>query len=334
MTRVAFFSSKSYDKHSFNQKNSDDLFTFEFHKCQLTDESARLASGCEVVCAFVNDDLSSSVLKQLAKNGTRLIALRCCGHDKVDLKAAHIYGMQVVHVPEYSPESVAEHAVGLMLTLNRKLHKAYMRTREADFSLEGLVGYNLHQKTAGIIGVGAIGLAVIRILTGFGMNVLCYDPYQDPAVHDLGAKYCSLEELLTHSDIISLHCPSTPNSFELLNQEAIELMKDGVMLINTSRADLLETSAIIKALKRGKIGGLGLDVYCHERANFFHDDNTSADDLFRQLSTSHNVIFTGHQAFLTTDALDSIATITMQSLSDFFETGDSENQLIAHHKVK
>ncbi|MBD1558695.1 2-hydroxyacid dehydrogenase [Vibrio sp. S9_S30] len=331
MLKIAFFSSKSYDERSFHHENRHYSYAFEFHDFRLTEQTARLASGCEVVCAFVNDDLSASVLQQLANIGVKVVAMRCAGFDRVDLHAAQKLNIKVVRVPAYSPESIAEHAVGLMLCLNRKYHKAYQRTRDANFNLGGLVGFNFHGKTAGIVGSGKIGLATMRILKGLGMEILCFDPYQNPLAIDLGVKYCSLEDVYKYADVISLHCPSTPENKNMLNADAFAQMKDGVMIVNTSRGDLLDSADAIEALKSGKIGSLGLDVYDNEKELFFQDKSSDVivDDVFRRLSACHNVIFTGHQAFLTNDALSSIASVTLQNIADVFQTGGSVNEVKA-----
>lgn len=329
MLKIAFFSSKSYDERSFNHENEHYSYAFEFHDFRLTEQTARLASGCEVVCAFVNDDLSQPVLQQLADIGVKIVAMRCAGFDRVDLNAAQELNIKIVRVPAYSPESIAEHAVGLMLCLNRKYHKAYQRTRDANFNLEGLVGFNFHGKTAGIVGSGKIGLATMRILKGLGMEILCFDPYQNPKAIDLGVKYCALEDVYKHADVVSLHCPSTPENKNMLNADAFAQMKDGVMIVNTSRGDLLDSAAAIEALKSGKIGALGLDVYDNEKELFFQDKSSDVivDDVFRRLSACHNVIFTGHQAFLTEDALSSIASVTLQNITDVIKNGSSINEV-------
>ncbi len=319
MPNIAFFSTKSYDQHAFEKAKRNDGSEFHFHDFLLTEKTAQIAQGCEIVCAFVNDDLSRPVLQQLADCGVKMIAMRCAGFNNVDLEAAKELNIAVARVPAYSPEAIAEHAVGLMMTLNRRFHKAYQRTRDANFSLEGLVGFNFHGRTAGIIGTGKIGVATIRILRGLGMKVLCYDPYPNDIVNELGASYCSLEELISQSDVISLHCPMTKENFHLLDKAAFDKMKPGVMIINTSRGELLDSAAAIEALKEGHIGSLGLDVYEAEKDLFFRDKSNDVivDDVFRRLSACHNVIFTGHQAFLTTDALESIATTTLTNISDF-----------------
>ncbi|CAH6845443.1 D-lactate dehydrogenase [Vibrio chagasii] len=330
MLNIAFFSSKSYDEKSFNLAKGELNAEFHFHDFRLTTTTAKMAHDNEVVCAFVNDDLSREVLEILAQGGTKLIAMRCAGFDKVDLDAAKELRLQVVRVPAYSPESVAEHTVGMMMCLNRKLHKAYQRTRDANFSLEGLVGFNFYGKTVGVIGSGKIGLATMRILKGLGMNILCYDPYPNPLAVDLGAKYVELDELYKESDVISLHCPMSKENYHLLDATAFEKMKDGVMIVNTSRGELLDSTAAIEALKQSKIGALGLDVYDNEKELFFQDKSNDVivDDVFRRLSACHNVLFTGHQAFLTKDALFNIANTTLTSVDAFFAGNTSGNELV------
>ncbi|EGU41920.1 2-hydroxyacid dehydrogenase [Vibrio splendidus] len=330
MLNIAFFSSKSYDEKSFNLAKGELNAEFHFHDFRLTTTTAKMAHDNEVVCAFVNDDLSREVLEILAQGGTKLIAMRCAGFDKVDLDAAKELGLQVVRVPAYSPESVAEHTVGMMMCLNRKLHKAYQRTRDANFSLEGLVGFNFYGKTVGVIGSGKIGLATMRILKGLGMNILCYDPYPSPLAVELGAKYVELDELYKESDVISLHCPMSKENYHLLDATAFEKMKDGVMIVNTSRGELLDSTAAIEALKQSKIGALGLDVYDNEKELFFQDKSNDVivDDVFRRLSACHNVLFTGHQAFLTKDALFNIANTTLTSVDAFFAGNTSGNELV------
>ncbi|MEZ8883837.1 MULTISPECIES: 2-hydroxyacid dehydrogenase [Vibrio] len=330
MLNIAFFSSKSYDEKSFELAKGELNAEFHFHDFRLTTTTAKMAHDNEVVCAFVNDDLSRDALEILAQGGTKLIAMRCAGFDKVDLDAAKEFGLQVVRVPAYSPESVAEHTVGMMMCLNRKLHKAYQRTRDANFSLEGLVGFNFHGKTVGVIGSGKIGLATMRILKGLGMNILCYDPYPNPLAVELGAKYVELDELYQESDVISLHCPMSKENYHLLDATAFEKMKDGVMIVNTSRGELLDSTAAIEALKQSKIGALGLDVYDNEKELFFQDKSNDVivDDVFRRLSACHNVLFTGHQAFLTKDALFNIANTTLTSVDAFFAGNTSGNELV------
>lgn len=330
MIELAFFSSKAYDEKSFTNIMPKDQYRIHYHDFRLTPKTAKLAQNCVAICAFVNDDLSAPVLEILAAGGTKLITLRCAGFDRVDLDAAKRLGLQVSRVPAYSPEAVAEHAVGLMMCLNRRFHKAYQRTRDANFSLEGLVGFNFYGKTAGIIGTGKIGIATMRILKGLGMELLCFDPYPNPLAIEMGATYCELDEIYARSHIITLHCPMTEENYHLLNSEAFNKMRDGVMIINTSRGELLDSSAAIDALKQGRIGSLGLDVYHNEKELFFEDKSNDVivDDVFRRLSACHNVIFTGHQAFLTEDALNNIASTTLSNIDNFFNGLLSGNELI------
>ncbi|MCG3732318.1 2-hydroxyacid dehydrogenase [Vibrio cincinnatiensis] len=331
MINVAFFSAKTYDETSFTRFVDPQALTLHFHDFRLTQKTAQMARECQVVCAFVNDELGEDVLNELYQGGTRLIAMRCAGFDKVDLEAAKRIGLQVVRVPAYSPEAVAEHAVGLMMCLNRRFHKAYQRTREANFSLEGLVGFNFYGKTVGVIGTGKIGVATMRILKGLGMTILCYDPYPNPVAIELGAKYVELSDIYAQSDIITLHCPMSKENHHLLNEQAFNQMKDGVMIINTSRGELLDSVAAIEALKKGRIGALGLDVYDNEKDLFFQDKSNDVivDDVFRRLSACHNVLFTGHQAFLTEDALNNIAQTTLNNILAFTQGTSSGNELIA-----
>ncbi|AEC17486.1 2-hydroxyacid dehydrogenase [Gallibacterium anatis] len=314
--KIAVYSTKSYDRKYLELVNVKYNFDLEFFDFMLSKRTAKMAEGCQAVCIFVNDNADREVLTELAQIGVKIIALRCAGFNNVDLEAAKELGLSVVRVPAYSPEAVAEHTVGLMLTLNRRIHRAYQRTREANFSLEGLIGFNMHGRTVGVIGTGKIGLAVMRILKGFGMHILCYDPFKNPAAEELGATYVSLDELYAHSHVITLHCPATPENYHLLNAEAFKKMKDGVMIINTSRGTLIDTQAAIEALKSRKIGALGMDVYENERDLFFEDKSNEVilDDVFRRLSSCHNVLLTGHQAFLTEEALTSISDVTLSNI--------------------
>ena len=268
---------------------------------------------------------------ELVALGVEILALRCAGFNNVDLDAAKELGIKVVRVPAYSPEAVAEHAVGMMMCLNRRIHRAYQRTRDANFSLEGLIGFNMHNRTAGVIGTGKIGVATMRILKGFGMKLLAYDPYPSEQALELGAEYVDLKTLYAQSDVITLHCPLTPENHHLLNTDAFAAMKDGVMIINTSRGGLIDSSAAIDALKQQKIGALGMDVYENERDLFFEDKSNDViqDDIFRRLSACHNVLFTGHQAFLTEEALTSISETTLQNVSQLDRGEPCPNQLTA-----
>ncbi|WP_417882949.1 2-hydroxyacid dehydrogenase [Vibrio rumoiensis] len=328
--KISMFSTKSYDEASFRQANENYGHECHFYNFQLDLKTASIAEDSQVVCAFVNDDLSRPVLEKLASQGTKLIAMRCAGFDRVDLQAAKELGLQVVRVPAYSPEAIAEHAVGMMMCLNRRFHKAYQRTRDANFSLEGLTGFNFHGKTAGVIGTGKIGLATMRILKGLGMNVLCYDPYPSEVATNLGATYASLEEIYQQADVITLHCPLTAENQRLLNAESFSKMKDHVMIINTSRGGLLDSQDAIEALKMGKIGALGLDVYDNEKELFFQDKSNDiiTDDIFRRLSACHNVLFTGHQAFLTHEALANIADTTLCNIEAFAHNKASGNEVL------
>lgn len=327
--KIALFSSKNYDKEYFQQANAGYGFELEFFDVRLEAKTLRLAHGFPVVCLFVNDEADRTILTELAENGTRVIALRCAGYNNVDLVAARELGLKVVRVPAYSPEAVAEHAVGLMMTLNRRIHKAYQRTRDANFSLEGLVGFNMYGRTAGVIGTGKIGIATLRILKGFGMRLLVSDPYPSQAALDLGAEYVDLDTLYRESDVISLHCPLLQENYHLLNGEAFARMKNGVMIINTSRGGLLDANAAIEALKSGRIGALGLDVYEEEEELFFEDKSNEVitDDVFRRLSACHNVLFTGHQAFLTREALHAIADTTLANVKAVREGCVSGNEV-------
>ncbi len=328
--KLAVYSTKQYDKKYLQHVNDDYGFELEFFDFLLTEKTAKTANGCEGVCIFVNDDASRPVLEELKNHGVKFIALRCAGFNNVDLDAAKELGLRVVRVPAYSPEAVAEHAVGMMMTLNRRIHRAYQRTRDANFSLEGLTGFTMHGKTAGVIGTGKIGLATLRILKGFGMRLLAVDPYPNAAVLDLGAEYVDLDTLLSQSDVISLHCPMTAENYHLLNQSAFDRMKNGVMIINTSRGGLIDSQAAIDALKTQKIGALGMDVYENERDLFFEDKSNDViqDDVFRRLSACHNVLFTGHQAFLTAEALISISQTTLENLRQLENNETCPNALV------
>jgi len=323
------FSARNYETDHFNPLLKSLPLTFKYFDTQLNIHTAVLAKGYDAVCAFVNDDLSEPVLSQLATLGINTIAMRCAGYNNIDLTAAKRLNFNIVRVPAYSPEAVAEHSIALLMTLNRRIHKAYQRTRDANFSLDGLVGFNLHGKTVGIIGTGKIGLATMRIFKGFGCEILAYDPYPTDQATEIGAQYVELDEMYARSDIISLHCPLTDQNQHLLSSESFQKMKDGVMIINTSRGALLNADDAIQALKTGRIGGLGLDVYEEEEHLFFADHSSEiiTDDTFRRLSACHNVIFTGHQAFLTKEALDSIAQTTIDNLIAIQAGLDSPNRV-------
>ena len=327
--KVGFFSVKPYDIDQFDRINQTFGLQIEYFDYRLCMQTVRLAYGFEVICAFVNDSLSEEVLIELSENGTKVIAMRCAGFNNVDLEVAKKLNLRVVNVPSYSPESVAEHTVALMLTLNRKIHKAYQRTRDANFSLTGLVGFNMQNSNVGIIGTGRIGLATIKVLLGFGCHVFAHDPYPNQAVLDLGVEYVPLEKIFMTCDIISLHCPLTSENHHLLNRESFSRMKPGVMVINTSRGGLLNALDAIEALKTGQLGSLGLDVYENEMELFFEDKSNEIiqDDVFRRLSSCHNVIFTGHQAFLTEEALSAIAFTTLTNITQIGDADHCPNEL-------
>ncbi|MCH8552356.1 MAG: 2-hydroxyacid dehydrogenase [Natronospirillum sp.] len=321
--KVAVFSAKRYDEthlRDFNREHDHELTFFE---PRLNVKTAPLASGHDAVCCFVNDILDAPVLELLAQMGVRLVAMRCAGFNNVDLVAAGRLGIEVVRVPEYSPHAVAEHAVALILDLNRNIHRAFNRVREHDYSLDGLLGFDLYGKTVGVVGTGKIGATFARLMVGFGCRVLAYDPRVNPDVTDMGAEYVSLERLWAESDVISLHCPLMEATHHIVDDAAIAQMKRGVMLINTSRGALVDTRAVIDGLKRGDIGYLGLDVYEEEADLFFEDfsNHVLQDDVFARLLTFPNVIITGHQAFFTREALDAIASVTLTNISAF-EQGD------------
>ena len=315
---VAIFSAKKYDREFLNAANGS-LHKLRFFEPHLNEETVSLAAGFEAVCVFVNDQVNAAVIATLESLGVRLIALRCAGYNNVDLSAAKKHGVTVVRVPAYSPYAVAEHTIALMLALNRKLHRAYNRVREGNLALDGLVGFDMHGKTVGVIGTGQIGTVVAQILIGFGCPTLAFDPFPNAACRSLGVRYVELNQLFAESDIITVHCPLTPENKHLINGQALEKMKKGVMLINTSRGALLDTVAIIEGLKSGKIGYLGLDVYEEEEEIFFEDRSglILSDDVFARLLTFPNVIITGHQAFFTREALLNIAATTIDNITKF-----------------
>ena len=317
--RVAVFSSKPYDRTSLAIANEEQGHELVFLEPRLTRETAALAAGSGAVCVFVNDCVDQGVLETLASGGTRLIALRCAGFNNVDLEAARGMGVTVARVPAYSPYSVAEHTVGLILTLNRKLHRAYNRVREGNFALDGLLGFDLHGKTAGVVGTGKIGAVVAGILSGFGCRVLAYDPYPNSEVEALEVPYLPLADLVSKADIVTLHCSLTPDTRHLIDAAMLRRMKRGVMLINTSRGALVDTPAVVDALKSGQVGYLGLDVYEEEANLFFEDHSQQAiqDDVFTRLLTFPNVVITGHQAFFTAEAMDNIAATTLENITAF-----------------
>ena len=326
MIRVAFFDTKAYDRPSFERYGAEHDIEYKFLETKLTEDTAELAKGCDAVCVFVNDTVNEAVINKLYEYGIRMIALRCAGYNNVDVKKA--FGkLHVVHVPAYSPYAVAEHAAALLLTSVRRIHKAYNRTRDFNFSLSGLTGFDLHGKTVGIIGTGKIGRIFIDICRGFGMKVIAYDAF--PA-KDSGIEYVSLDDLFEKSDIISLHCPLTEDTKHLINAEAIDKMKKGVVILNTSRGALVEAEALLEGIKARKVGAACLDVY-EEEADIFFEDRSGHilnDELLSRLISMPNVIVTSHQAFLTEEALNNIAETTVNNILSFFENdGVCDNEL-------
>ena len=327
--KVAVFNTKSYDRTFLTAANVGGKHELVFFEPHLTLETSVLAAGFPAVCAFVNDCLDAKTLGAIAEKGVRLLALRSAGFNHVDLAAARDLGLTLLRVPAYSPYAVAEHAVALMLSLNRKIHRAYNRVREGNFALDGLLGFDLHSKTVGIVGTGRIGAITAQILHGFGCRLLGYDVFQNVDCLALGMEYVALPELFAASDIVSLHCPLMPETYHLIGAEAIEQMKPGMMLINTSRGQLIDTKAVTKALKSGKIGYLGLDVYEQETDLFFEDlsNHVIQDDVFQRLLTFPNVLITGHQAFFTEEALKNIAETTIGNITDFEQGRPCANQI-------
>jgi D-lactate dehydrogenase len=327
--RVAVYSSKPYDRDYLDRANSDGRHELVYLESRLDHDSARAARGFPALCLFVNDSADAVALEQLAAEGLRLIVLRCAGFNNVDLEAAQRLDIRVARVPEYSPHAVAEHTMALILALNRKIHRAYNRVREGNFALQGLLGVDLHRRPVGLVGTGKIGACLARILLGFGCEVLAFDPQPDPLLGDAGVRYLGLDALLPAVDILSLHCPLTPATRHLINGAALARMRRGAMLVNTSRGAVIDTRAVIKALKTGHLGSLALDVYEEEADLFFRDlsERAIADDVFARLLTFPNVLITGHQGFFTHEALTAIAETTLDNLDAFAATGEP------HHGV-
>ena len=329
--RVMVFSTKPYDRRSFATCNEAVGHRLHYREPRLSEETANLAAGFPAVCVFVNDVCDATVLEMLAEGGTRLIALRCAGFNNVDLAAAAALGISVVRVPAYSPHAVAEFTVGMILTLNRQIHRAYNRTRENNFALDGLLGFDLHGKTVGVVGTGKIGALVARTLrAGFGCEVLGFDLAPAPELEAIGVRYVDTSELVARSDIITLHCPLTPDTHHVVNARSIAAAKPGVMLVNTSRGALIDVEAVIEGLKSGQIGYLAIDVYEQEADLFFQDlsNEIIQDDTFQRLLTFPNVLVTGHQAFFTQEALSAIADTTLANITAF-ERGDALHNLVA-----
>ena len=327
--KIAFYSYKSYDKEWFDKHLADSGFEIDYFRVRLVAETAHYAEGSQVICAFVNDDLSRPVIEALSGFGVKMIAMRCAGYNNVDLQAARDLGISVYRVPEYSPHAVAEHAVALILALNRKIHKAYNRVRDGNFSLSRLVGFNVHGKTVGVLGTGKIGRVFAELMRGFGCEVLLYDKFPNPEMEAKGYAYVDLSTLLRESDILSLHVPLLPETAQIINSETLSMMKDNAMLINTSRGGLINTEHAIQALRTGKLGFLGIDVYEQEEGVFFNNlqELIIDDDTLARLMSFPNVLVTAHQAFFTREALDEITKTTIENIRDFAAGGSNENRI-------
>ncbi len=327
MAKIAFFSTQTYDRNFFEDRS--DKHQFEFFETRLKRNTVQLAEGYDGVCVFVNDKVNSDILKKLSEMNVGLVALRCAGFNNVDLKAAEKYDIRVMRVPAYSPEAVAEHAIALIMTLARKTHKSYNRVRDGNFSLERLTGFNVHKKTIGVIGTGKIGQAFIRIVRGFGTSIIAYDTYPSEELVKAGVEYMTLEDVLAKSDILSLHCPLTPETNHLINKDTLAQMKKGSMLINTSRGKLVDTSAVIESLKEDHLGSLGIDVYEQEEKLFFRDlsEIIIRDDQIARLMLFPNVLITAHQGFFTKESLEEITRITLKNFDDYEKGQSTENEV-------
>lgn len=328
--QIAVFGTRSYDREFLATANAVHGFDLQFIDAPLTTLTARLASGHQAVCVFVNDVADRAVLEALASGGVRLLALRCAGYNNVDLTAAAELGIAVVRVPAYSPHAVSEFTIGMLLSLDRKIHRAWSRVRENNFALDGLVGRNLHGRVAGVVGTGQIGALVARALrAGFGCEVLASDPIVNPELLDIGVRYVDRDVLLREADIISLHCPLTPETRHLINAQVLDAAKPGLVIVNTSRGALIDATALIEALKRRQVGGVALDVYEQEAGIFFDDLSSEIidDDVLQRLLTFPNVLMTGHQAFLTEEALTAIAQTTLASIADFAADRPLQNRV-------
>lgn len=325
MKKVAFFDTKPYDREYFDRIEKS--FEVKYFEEKLNAENADLSAGYDGVVAFVNDNIDSRTIRILTENGVKILAMRCAGYNNINFKAAHENNLKIVRVPVYSPYAVAEHTMALLLTLNRRIHKAYNRTRDFNFSLNGLIGSDLHGKTVGVIGTGQIGRIFIKICQGFGMRVLAYDPYM---IENPDFEYTDTDTIYRESDVISLHCPLTDGTHHILNSSAFGKMKKNVWILNTSRGGLIDSESLLAALKDGKIAGAGLDVYEEEAEIFFEDrsDTIVKDDILARLVSLPNVILTSHQAFLTDEALTNIAEITAANLEDFFAGRPLKNQVL------
>ena len=324
MKKIAFFDTKKYDIESFDRNNKN--YEIIYYEDKLNKKTAVLANGCDAVCAFVNDEINKDVIDMLSSFGIEVLLLRCAGYNNVDIKYAY-NKLHILRVPAYSPSAVAEHAMALLLCLNRKIHKAYLRTRDFNFNIVGFTGFDLAGKTVGVIGTGKIGLEFISICKGFKMNVIAYDPYPN---HDLDVEYVSLNELFSRSDVISLHCPLTNETKHLIDEDAINKMKPNVVIINTSRGGLIDSKALLYALHNRQIRAAGLDVY-EEEANLFFEDNSNEivqDDILALLISLPNVIITSHQGYLTEEALDNISSVTLKNLDDYYAGNKLVNEIL------
>ncbi len=332
--RVACFSTKNWVRDSFEKANEDGAHDITFLEAGLDGTTVSLSNGHRAVCVFVNDVVDAEVLQGLADRGVTCIALRCAGFNNVDVQKAYELGITVVRVPAYSPHAVAEHALGMMLALNRRYHRAFNRIREQNFSLEGLLGFDVHGKTIGVIGTGKIGRVFCELIRGFGCRILAHDKYPDGELEEAGVEYVAVQSLYEESDIISLHCPLTHETHHMINEAAIGSMKDAVMILNTSRGALIDTGAVIDGLKSGRIGYLGLDVYEEEEDLFFEDlsDQVIQDDTFVRLQTFPNVLITAHQAFFTREAINNIAQVTLGNLTEV-EAGEDPSNLVSPDMV-
>ena len=332
MERIVFFGAKSYDRESFDKVNEKFGFELKYFKAHPTLDNVSLTQGATAVCVFVNAPVNADIVRAMADHGVKLIALRCAGYNNVDLQAAAEVGIRVVRVPAYSPHAIAEYALALMLAADRHIPRAVTRTRDGNFSLQGLLGFDLYGKTLGVIGTGKIAKVLVRMLSGFGMTILGYDPYPDEEFALVNAmQYVSLDELFQRSDIITLHCPLTPETRYVINAENIAKMKDGVMIVNTGRGQLIDTNALIEGLKSRKVGSAALDVY-EEEGNYFYEDTSDAvivDDTLARLLSFNNVYVTSHQAFFTREALHNIANTTLRNVKDFVEGKSLINEVKA-----
>ncbi len=330
MIKAAFFDTKPYDRIWFDRLKKDYGVELEYFESKLSPRTAVMAKGSQAVVAFVNDNIGAETIRVLENSGVQMLAMRCAGYNNVDLAAAN-GSITVARVPEYSPYAIAEHTMALLLTLVRKTHRAYIRTRDYNFSLSGFVGFDLHGKTVGVIGTGRIGMAFVNICKGMGMNIIAYDPAPSKGF----LEYVSLDELFRRSDVISLHCPLTGDTHHIINEKSLSLMKERVYILNTSRGALIDSEALIAAIKQGRIGGAGLDVYEEESEFFYEDlsDTVIKDDVLARLIAMPNVLVTSHQAFLTQEALERIAGITLGNIRDYFSGKKLENEIVSKRKV-